>query len=70
MHDEQEMYWLKSLQHQVAKLQSEIADMHVVIDTLQTNLRSVSSCLPEDKKQECFTQSYKWCINWKPPENN
>ncbi len=66
MADEQEMYWLKSLQHQAAQKDRQIADLHVIIDTLQTNLRSASSYIPEEKKKEVETQSYLWSINWRP----
>ena len=47
------------------KKDKQIADLYVVIDTLQTNMRSVSSYLNEDKKNEIETQSFKWCMSWK-----
>ncbi len=66
MADEQEMYWLKSMQFQIQQKDKEIADLLVIIDTLQTNMRSVSTYVPEDKIKEITTQSYNWSINWKP----
>lgn len=55
----------KQLQFELMKKDKQIADLYVVIDTLQTNMRSVSSYLSEDKKNEIETRSYKWCMNWK-----
>ena len=42
----------KQLQFELMKKDKQIADLYVVIDTLQTNMRSVSSYLSEDKKNE------------------
>ena len=43
----------------------EIAELYVVIDTLQTNLRSAVGYLSdEDKDKIINVQSYKWCTNW------
>ena len=55
--------------NELVRKQKEIAELHVLIDTLQANLRSVSSYLTEDQKKDVITPSYKWCIDWKP-ENN
>ncbi len=66
MADEHAMYWLKSTQFQIQQKDKEIADLLVIIDTLQTNMRSVSTYVPEDKIKEITTQSYNWSINWKP----
>ena len=55
----------KQLQYELMKKDKQIADLYVVIDTLQTNTRSVSSYLNEDKKNEIETQSFKWCMSWK-----
>ena len=63
MADEQEMYWLKSMQFQLQQKDREIADLLVIIDTLQTNMRSVSTYVPEDKIKEVTTQSYNWSLN-------
>ena len=46
--------------------EKQIAELHVLIDTLQANLRSAVSYLTEEQKKEINTPSYKWCINWKP----
>jgi hypothetical protein len=69
MADEQEMYWLKSMQFQVQQKDQEIADLLVIIDTLQTNMRSVSTYVPEDKIKEITTQSYNWSLNWRPGQD-
>lgn len=66
MADEQETYWLKSMQFQIQQKDREIADLLVIIDTLQTNLRSASTYIPEEKMQEVKTQSYLWSLNWRP----
>ena len=55
----------KQLQYELMKKDKQIADLYVVIDTLQTNMRSVSSYLNEDKNNEIETQSFKWCMSWK-----
>ena len=44
----------------------QISELYVLIDTLQTNLRSaVSQIKEEDKGKITGVQSYKWCINWR-----
>lgn len=55
----------KQLQFELMKKDKQIADLYVVIDTLQTNMRSVTSYLDQDKKSEIETRSFKWCMNWK-----
>tara|TARA_Y100000593_G_scaffold80532_1_gene150387 strand:- start:2526 stop:2708 length:183 start_codon:yes stop_codon:yes gene_type:complete len=47
------------------ELQKERDDLLVLIDTLQTNLRTVSTYLTEEELKEVNTRSYKWCLNWK-----
>lgn len=50
---------------QISNQQKEIAELYVVIDTLQTNLRSAIGYLSdEDKEKIINVQSYKWCTNW------
>ena len=44
----------------------QISELYVVIDTLQTNLRSAASYLDEAALNAVENHSYKWCINWKP----
>ena len=48
------------------QLQKERDDLLVLIDTLQTNLRTVSTYLTEEEFKEVNTRSYKWCLNWRP----
>jgi len=44
----------------------QIADLYALIDTLQTNLRTTTSYLnEEDKNQVINVQSYKWCTKWR-----
>ena len=44
----------------------QINELYVVIDTLQTNLRSAISHLSEEDNEKIINvQSYKWCSNWK-----
>ena len=56
----------KQLLFQINQQQKQIAELYVVIDTLQTNLRSaVSHLSKQDKEKIINVQSYKWCSNWK-----
>ena len=55
--------------NELAQKEKQIAELHVLIDTLQTNLRTASSYLTEEQKKEINTPSYRWCIQWKS-ENN
>jgi hypothetical protein len=44
----------------------QISELYVLIDTLQTNLRSsVSRIKEQDRGEITSVQSYKWCMNWK-----
>tara|TARA_B100000085_G_scaffold221196_1_gene206094 strand:+ start:830 stop:1027 length:198 start_codon:yes stop_codon:yes gene_type:complete len=57
----------RKLNIKVIRLEKEISELKVLIDTLQTNLRSAVSQLDEDKKDSIVNvQSYKWCVNWRP----
>tara|TARA_B100000579_G_scaffold437980_1_gene470491 strand:- start:8194 stop:8451 length:258 start_codon:yes stop_codon:yes gene_type:complete len=56
----------KQLLFEVKKKQDKINDLLVLIDTLQTNLRSAVSCLDEKSKNQITgVRSYQWCINWR-----
>jgi len=56
----------KNLLKQLLQKDKQIADLYVLIDTLQTNLRSTTSYLNNDDKAKITNvQSYKWCMNWK-----
>ena len=55
----------KLLQLEILKKNKQIQDLYVLIDTLQTNLRSATSYLNEEKKREINTRTYKWCMNWR-----
>ena len=54
--------------HERENLISNINDLHVLIDTLQTNLRSAVEVLKRHNIDSDITsvQSYKWCIEWRP----
>jgi hypothetical protein len=55
----------KQLLLQISNQQKQIAELYVLIDTLQTNLRSAVGYLSdEDKEKIINVQSYKWCTNW------
>ena len=57
----------KQLKLQIIKLNKEISDLKVLIDTLQTNLRSAVSQIPEDRVSSVTEiPSYKWCMIWRP----
>lgn len=56
----------KQLLFKINQKEKEIEELLVLIDTLQTNLRSAVSHIPEeDKTKITNVQSYKWCINWR-----
>lgn len=55
----------KELRRTINKLQKERQDLLVLIDTLQSNLHSVSSYLTQDQLKSVLTKSYKWCLNWR-----
>lgn len=58
---------LKDYQREVHLKNKQIAELYVVIDTLQTNLRAaVSHLSEEDKDSVTKVQSFQWCTNWKP----
>lgn len=55
----------KHLLKQLLQKDKQISELYVLIDTLQTNLRSTTSYLNEDDKEKITNvQSYKWCMNW------
>ena len=57
----------ESMKRAVHERDKEIEDLKVLIDTLQTNLRSAVCLLDEQSKQQITnTPSYKWCVNWTP----
>lgn len=56
----------KQLLFKINQKEKEIEELLVLIDTLQTNLRSAVSHIPEeDKTKITNVQSYKWCMNWR-----
>ena len=56
----------RQLQLTIKNQKTKIEELLVLIDTLQTNLRSAVSCLDADsKKQITGVQSYKWSANWR-----
>ena len=56
----------KQLRLEIIKREKQIEELYVLIDTLQTNLRSASNLLQEkDKDKIVNVQSFKWCMNWK-----
>jgi hypothetical protein len=56
----------KKLELKIKNQQNQISELYVLIDTLQTNLRSaVSEISPMDRKKITNVQSYKWCMNWR-----
>lgn len=58
---------LKSLYKEAHIKNKQIEELQVLIDTLQTNLRSAVSLLDASKRSQIVNvQSYKWCVNWRP----
>ena len=61
---------MSHLLFKINQKEKEIEELLVLIDTLQTNLRSAVSHIPEeDKTKITNVQSYKWCINWRKGSN-
>lgn len=52
---------------EITRLNSKITDLKVLVDTLQTNLRSAESIIKkyEPGCQLFNTPSYTWCTTWK-----
>ena len=52
---------------EITRLNGEINELKVLIDTLQTNLRSAESIIKkyEPDCQLFNTPSYIWCVTWK-----
>tara|TARA_Y100001937_G_C6883688_1_gene225888 strand:- start:215 stop:427 length:213 start_codon:yes stop_codon:yes gene_type:complete len=58
---------LKQLKKEIYNKEMEIKELHVLIDTLQTNLRSAISYLSEEQAEEIKkVPSMKWCVDWSP----
>jgi len=56
----------KQLQKQIMQKDKQIDNLHVLIDTLQTNLRSAVSMLSDDcRKKIESVQSYKWVTRFR-----
>lgn len=56
----------RELQFKNLQQEKEIANLYILIDTLQVNLRTAVNYLnEEDKSKVTNVQSYKWCVNWK-----
>jgi len=57
---------IKRLNKVINDRDKEIDDLLVLIDTLQTNLRSAVSQIDPDKaKTITEVQSFKWSLNWR-----
>lgn len=55
----------RELLKQCMEKDKKIADLHALIDTLQTNLRTAVNYLSkEDREKIESVQSYKWCSKW------
>mgnify|MGYP003655434281 CR=1 FL=1 len=46
--------------------ENQIKDLYVLIETLQSNLKSISAILTFEQKQSIESHSYKWCMKWSP----
>tara|TARA_Y100000385_G_C12535698_1_gene401510 strand:+ start:199 stop:390 length:192 start_codon:yes stop_codon:yes gene_type:complete len=55
----------KELNFKIKKQEDQIRELYVLIDTLQTNMRSCTSYLKDNELKEISTRSFKWCMNWK-----
>ncbi len=58
---------IKLLQREILTQEKQINELYVVIDTLQANLRSAATHIPEAERSKVVgVRSYKWCASWKP----
>ena len=56
----------KILKKEIIIKNKQIQELYVLIDTMQTNLRSATSHLSDqDNKKVTGVRSYKWCMNWR-----
>ena len=56
---------MRELHLQINKKDKQIKELLVLIDTLQTNLKSAVSYLNDDEYSEVSrVGSFKWCIDW------
>ena len=44
----------------------QIKDLYVLIETLQSNLKSISAILTDEQRGSIESHSYKWCLGWAP----
>jgi hypothetical protein len=50
---------------EIHNLTKRISELYVVIDTLQTNLRSAMTHVDEKDRKIIENHSFKWCMKWK-----
>ena len=60
----------RELLKQLLNKDKQINELYIVIDTLQTNLRSTLASVPNEFYKDVKTPSFKWCVNWKPGDEN
>tara|TARA_R100001509_G_scaffold145608_1_gene102307 strand:- start:386 stop:583 length:198 start_codon:yes stop_codon:yes gene_type:complete len=59
----------RELERKLLSKDQEIKELHVLVDTLQTNLRSALSYLDENQVKEIKrVPSMKWCVEWSPKD--
>ena len=59
----------REIKKQLFNKEKEIKELHVLIDNLQTNLRSAISYLSEEQAKEIIkVPSMKWCVDWSPKD--
>ena len=60
----------RDLLKQLIDCEKRISELYVVIDTLQTNLRSTLHHVPAQERKDVETYSFKWSVNWKPGDED
>tara|TARA_R110002051_G_scaffold324016_2_gene419652 strand:- start:315 stop:512 length:198 start_codon:yes stop_codon:yes gene_type:complete len=56
----------KKLELEILKKDKQISELYVLIDTLQTNIRSAVAYLDEKEMDAVNNHSFKWSTGWKP----
>jgi len=56
---------IKELKRLLLLKQKQVTELHVLIDTMQSNLRSCIHYLDEEQEKAVGTRSLQWCLQWR-----
>ena len=57
---------LEKLKQEILKKDKQVSELYVLIDTLQSNLRSAITHLEDGALEAVNNHSCRWCIKWRP----